>query len=76
MTPGGIKDSAVHADLSKHGELPVLIPGERRPGSQQLADPAEDIQDGTAVIARKMGMLHAQTVAVAGICDSRDGRML
>ena len=75
MTPGGIKDSAVHADLPKYGELPVLIPGERRPGSQQLADSAEDIQDGTAVIAWEMGMLHAQTVAVTGIRDNRDSGM-
>ena len=75
MAPGGIKTSAFHANLPKHGELPVLVPGERRPGGQQLSEFAKDIQDGTTVVARKMGMLHAQTVAVTGIRDSRDGGM-
>lgn len=73
MTFGGIKNSAVHADLSKHRELPVLISGKRSPGGQKLSDSAKNIQDGTAVIAWEVGMLHAQAVGIACIryCGNR-----
>ena len=76
MTSCSIKDGAVHADLSKYGELSVLIPGERCPDGQRLAESAKNIQDGTVVIALKVGMFHAQTVSISCIRYRGNGGML